>query len=241
MQVLAAAFPQMNISSMSGKKIDASRSLSGKLQVLAMPDGLINERVYRVIGAAMNRSEACAALDISSKGTSATREVRLRLLRFSADTLVAVLQYAFENPSPATTCPSIAKLLLLTTTHSSIKVDREMELETTRHDSLQSVGFADLGRGSEDLLVESDWGGAGAFESDLLVIDVSPTDFHPLLTVPTRAYSNLESEDASTQKLDLDRTREEQGKQMCFTKTAWAEKNTWFNPPHVTHPCYPAK
>lgn len=105
------------------------------------------------------------------------------------------------------------------------------------HSSLQGIRLLDLtGEGANELVIESDSGGAGTAGSDLLVFDLSKGRLDEVLNTESRMQ--YLTDDWYTQTLDLSRTRESHGQQFCFSKTTLFEAGKAFRPPRVTRPCY---
>ncbi|SRR5579883_1212960 len=167
---ITVLFPQMAVKLIPGKRIDSSRELKDELAPLSAPDALHDERVYLIDGAP-TPSEECVAMDIPNPDKrSPGREIRFRVYRMSDDFLLVAMQYAFADIQPGYGCTSIARLALL---RADFQVVQVIEFESARHYAIQRLDFVDLGRGGENLIIESDWGGGGAFESDLLVFELS--------------------------------------------------------------------
>jgi hypothetical protein len=110
-------------------------------------------------------------------------------------------------------------------------------LESAHHSSLQKCELLDLiGDGVDELVVESDWGGAGTAGSSLQVFDLSHGSFEEVLNTQSRLeYMDL---DRFTQVLNIGRTRQSNGRQVCVSKTTMFEGGKPFEPPRITYPCY---
>jgi hypothetical protein len=96
------------------------------------------------------------------------------------------------------------------------------------------------GHGADDLVIESDAGGGGDNGSGLQIFDLSDGGFEELVNTPSREdyYADPAERDKYTQVLDVERTRQIQGRQFCVTKTTFFEDGKPFKPPRITHPCY---
>jgi hypothetical protein len=237
---LQAVFPQMQVSVDPGKKIDDS-SLATKPGELSFPDALAGETVYRIVGKAMNKAERWASDDVINPGRfSNTREVRFKLFRWpneGSDGLLAVLQYDFSGANPAMSCPSIGLLVHLVRNAANWELRDEYLLETVHHHSMQGIEMQDLtGDGTDELVVESDFGGAGVSGSSMQVFDLSQGHFQEILNTD----SELEDSDQEglTQTLEIGATVRSHGQRFCFSKTTRFEKGKWFRSPQVSHPCY---
>ena len=90
--------------------------------------------------------------------------------------------------------------------------------------------------GADELVVESDSGGAGTVASDLLVFDLSKGRLDEVLNTASRMQ--YMTDDWYTQTLDLRRTRQSHGQRFCFSKTTLFESGKAFRSPQVTRPCY---
>jgi hypothetical protein len=165
---LRATFPGMEVSIDQGARIDNSSPEKPKPGEFASRDALAHESVYRVVGKAMNKVETWASDDVINPGRlSNTRLVRFRLFRWpneNADGLLAVLQYDFAGANPAMSCPSIGLLVHLVRNAARWEPRDEYLLETVHHHSIRGIEMLDLtGDGADELVVESDFGGAGVW------------------------------------------------------------------------------
>lgn len=235
---LRAIFPGMRISLVPGKRIgDPPPKKTGPYE-LDSPDPQATSNVYRVIGGAMNEAEKCASDQIVTGKVSDTRLVRFQIFRWPRSAgLLAVLQYAFEDASPAMACPSIGVLVQLANTDGTLKVGEQYLLETMHHFSLQAIRMLDLtGDGVDELVVESDFGGAGTWGTNLIVFDLTQNKFEEIFSTTSRI--SFETDDMYKQVLDIPRTLQQHGDRFCFTKTTMVEATEAFRPPRVTKPCY---
>jgi hypothetical protein len=239
MSALRAIFPGMQISLVPGKRIDDSWPTKQEPRELYGPDALAKEKVYRVIGKAMNEAEGCTSEDLGTPGKFVdVRLVRFRLFRWPKSTgVLAVLQYSFEDANPSLACSSIGLLVQLANGDGTWKVGDRYLLETMHHWSLQAIRMLDLtGDGLDELVVESDFGGAGTWGTNLLVFDLTQTKFEEIFSTNSRI--SFETDDMYKQVLDVPRTVQQRGKRFCFTKTTMVEATEAFRPPRVTRPCY---
>jgi hypothetical protein len=92
------------------------------------------------------------------------------------------------------------------------------------------------GDGIEELIVDSDWGGVGTVGSSVIIFDLSDGGFKEILDTTSRV--SYEDQDWFTQTLDIDRTRQHRGAELCFTKTLLFDKGIAYHPARVTKPCY---
>jgi hypothetical protein len=204
------------------------------------PDALAGETIYRVVGKSMNEAEKKASEDISAGTFSNVRQVRFRVFQWPGENnegLLVVLQYDFAGAKPALSCPSIGLLAHVVSNAEIWQLRIEYLLLTSHHFSLVRAEFVDLtGLGANELVLESDLGGAGSVGSSLQVFDLTSGNFDELLNT----YSRLQyvDQDWFTQVLDVDRTQRTHGRQFCCVKTTLFEEGTWFKPARITHPCY---
>jgi hypothetical protein len=240
---LRAIFPGMQVFVEPGKRIDKSWPVKPKPGEIFFPDALANETVYSVAGKARNEAEQCASENLVTQKFSNTRQVRFRLFRWPNENgggLLAIFQYGFVGASPAGSCWSIGLLVHLVKNADNWRVRNQYLLNTQHHSSLQRVEPLDLtGEGVDELVVESDFGGAGTGGSYLQVFALKNGSFEELLDEPSRL--EYMGRDHFTQTLDVNRTRQRGGKEFCFLKTALIEEGEWFHPPLVTHPCYESR
>jgi uncharacterized tellurite resistance protein B-like protein len=238
MSALHAIFPGMQITIVPGKRLgDPSPKKTG-LYELDSPDALATANVYRVIGKATNEAEKCASDQIITSKASNTRLVRFQIFRWPRSTgLLAILQYDFEGANPAMACPSIGLLVQLANVDGTVKVGEQYLLETVHHFSLQAIRMLDLtGDGIDELVVESDFGGAGTWGTNLTVFDLTQAKFEEMFSTDSR--TSFETDDMYKQVLDVPRTLQQRGERFCFTKTTMVEATEAFRPPRITRPCY---
>jgi len=84
-------------------------------------------------------------------------------------------------------------------------------------------------------VIESDFGGADTWGTNLMVFRPAPKIEQVFETTSQIIYK---TEEMFTQVLDLPRTIDLDGKQVCFTKTAMFENGEPLNPVVVSHICY---
>lgn len=229
---LQAIFPGMRISIVAGKHIDDSWPELPKPRQLNAPDAMAGESVYRVTGGTTNEAERQASSQIVTGKSSITRLVRFQVFPWpDRSTMLAVLQYSFEDAIPPMACPTIG--LLVELVNGEVR-DRYL-LETTQHFSLQTARLTSLGTGADELVIESDFGGADTWGTNLMVFRPGPKIEQVFETTSQIVYK---TEEMFTQMLDLPRTIDLDGKQVCFTKTAMFENGQPLNPVVVSHVCY---
>lgn len=237
---LRAIFPGMLVSLDRSKRIDDSWPEKPNAGELYFPDALAGESVYAVTGHAMNEAESEASKDIITGKVSNTRQLRFQLFRWPKENdtgLLAVLQYDFPGASPAMSCPSVGLLVHLKRNTADWAVEEQYLLETVHHHSLQGIRLLDLtGEGADELVIESNSGGAGTAGSDLLVFDLSKGRLDEVLNTESRMQ--YMTDDWYTQTMDLSRTRQNHGQRFCFSKTTLFEAGKAFRPPRITRPCY---
>lgn len=240
-QILAAAFPGMEISLLPGKTIDSTwRPNNLKKNALTFPDAMAQEKVYGVTGKPANETERCAA-----QGAGNKREVRLRLYmwpgaRTPGTDWLTIMQYGFAGVSANAQCSSVPLLLHLTRLGSAWKVTERLVLDSHGHKSFQGIRLVDLtGDGRDELVVESDSHGDDAESSEIYIFDLTQGRFDERLNMATRMSASVMGQEQYLQVLDVPRSLKEQGKQFCFVKTIYAEEGMWFAAPHVSRICYP--
>lgn len=234
-RALSSIFPQMKITVGDPYPIPARKP--GEL--IVFPDALDGQKVYHVVGPASGEAELCAAGDVATMKRSDARELRFVIYHWpkSAD-ILAILQYRFTGiESPAGACWSIGRIVHLAGGHDAWRVTENRDLDTQHHAGLERVELTDVsGDGTDDLLIESDWGGAGTAGSSLLIFSLQ----EGRLTQELEVVSRMEGLDESfTQPLDLGRTRKTQGKRFCFTKTDLGSNGQLYRDRPISRPCYP--
>ena len=231
MKVLAVLFPKARINEIQGKRIDNS----GRVGSVEFPDALKDEKVYHVEAPPIGEAEECAASSLVDPEIVGRRRV-LRLKLFSLGNepeYVAAMQYKFSDANPPFACPSIARLSIV----SQRKRVDDYVPEMTHHSGWQTIGFANLtGPGSDDLIVESDWGGGGAQYGELSIFDLAPNKLRQLIQIRSRGV-DYQREWASV--LDVAKTASKQGREFCFTQTTFQVAEKTLQPPQATYPCYP--
>jgi hypothetical protein len=237
---LPTIFPGAQVAIESGKRVKYARQEKPKAGELFFPDAFVDEKVYSVTGGATNEAEMEASRDVVTQRYSNTRHVKIRLFRWPRENgagLLAVLQYDFPGANPAMCCLSIGRLVHLVRDAEKWEVRSQYLLESAHHSSLQKCELLDLiGDGVDELVVESDWGGAGTAGSSLQVFDLSHGSFEEVLNTQSRLeYMDL---DRFTQVLNIGRTRQSNGRQVCVSKTTMFEGGKPFEPPRITYPCY---
>jgi hypothetical protein len=139
--------------------------------------------------------------------------VRFRLFRWPGEHgagLVGVFQYDFSGANPALSCPSIGLLVHLVKREGNWEVHGRYLLETIHHRSLQRVEPIELtSDGVPELVIESDFGGAGTAGSSLQVFDLRRGAFQELLNTNSRL--EYMDQDSYTQVLDVGQTMQTHG------------------------------
>jgi hypothetical protein len=244
MDVLQAVFPKTTISLAVGRSINDSWGPTEHSKEFLFPDALATEKVYRVVGPASGRDEECAASDVMNYSSfSQIREVRFQVFPWpgAADSgsLLAVLQYAFPGANPPGSCSSLARVSRVMNVRGKWRESVGFDLAITHHGSIQRIELANLAGGhSQELLVESDWGGAGVHGTNLAIFSLSLGRFDQWLNVPSRVYSSADG-DSFVQTLDLPRTRHRNAERFCFRRIMFAKDGLWLSQPVETRPCYP--
>jgi hypothetical protein len=199
---------------------------------------MAKENVYRVIGKPTNEAEKDASGKLMTIRVSSTRSVRFQIFHWPKHTgLLAVLQYAFEDATPSMACPSIGLLVQLAIVDGTWRARDQYLLETEHHFSVQSIRMLDLnGDGVDELFVESDFGGAETWGTNLTVFDLTQAKFEEIFSTTSRI--SFSTDDEYKQVLDVPRTLQQRGERFCFTKTTMIEATEAFRPPRITKPCY---
>jgi hypothetical protein len=236
MEALRAVFPGMQISA-TGKRVNArERDWSS---VIPFPDALAGEQVYRVAGKPQNEVERCNA-DGGIGRISSVREVALRLYawpRLSTD-FVAVLQYAFAAALPTMPCSSIGLVAHIARRAGRLVAEDQFLLDSEHHWSIPGIELVDLtGDGIEELVVDSDFGGAYVSASKRYIFDLS----RARLALRAEADSHVVRLEPGHQQeftfvLDRARSRSYAGTKFCFINTVYRP-----SPPRVTNVCLPAR
>jgi hypothetical protein len=238
--VLHAVFPGKEISIDQGQKIVNVWPSASKPGEVSFPDALAGEGVYRVVGEASNAAERDASVDIITGKFSASRRVRFKLFRWPNEGdvgLLGVFQYDFLGANPALSCPSVGLLVHLHGNAGKWEVHDAYLLQTSHHFSVQRIELLDLtGDGVHELVIESDFGGAGGGGSTLQVFGLTRGNLEELLNTNSRL--EYMDEEGYSQVLDIDRTLKAHGQQFCVLKETIFEKGKWFKKPIVTRPCY---
>src|SRR5260370_26207336 len=190
LQALAGILPGRMVSVEVDREIDSSHRSADPRRLVAFPDALAKEKVYRVTGAPANEVERCAA---AGKSTG-QREARLRVYPWPPNgkdgVLLAVVQYAFQGPDPDSSCASIAVLVRLVTAGQKLEVAERFLLDTAKHEGLQNVQLVDLtGDGVEDLVVESDFGEKDASGATIQIFELSHGKLEQVLEHASRMYA----------------------------------------------------
>jgi hypothetical protein len=241
LQILASIFPGMELARIFQRVEDSSLRIQNRWR-MDFPDALAAEQLYRVTGSPLNEQERCAADDLLNRMTRDTREVRFQIYAWPGSAanqrILAIVQYRFAGAKPSATCTSIAALFRLAPAGKKWEIEERYFLDTAKHHHLEGIQLARVtGASEEELVIESDYGDATRFGSDLRVFNLAHGHFLELVDVPSRVYIAVKAE-AWTQSLDIARTLAQQGDRFCFVKTVYAAEQRWFATPLVTKPCY---
>jgi hypothetical protein len=237
LMALHAAFPGTQISVARGEKVDDSWPEEQKTAQLSSPDALARENIYRVTGNVVNEAEKVASDQLITHQPSNTRLVRFQVFHWPEGAgLLAVLQYKFEDALPSMECPSIGLLVHLENVEGSWQARDRYLVQTMYHSTLQTIRMMNLnGEGADQLVLESDFGGADTWGTNMMIFNLGPKIE---LAFETTSQIMHGSEDMFTQVLDVPGTIEQHGMEVCFTKTTMFEDGKLFNPARITKPCY---
>src|SRR5580700_4909310 len=171
MAALRAIFPGMQISLLEGKRIDVSWPEQPRRMELDSQDALAKENVYRVVGKPANEAEKQASAQLITGRSSSTRLIRFQIFHWpNSPGLLAVLQYSFEDAVPSMACPSLGLIVQLANANGAWEVRDRYLLETMHHFSLKTLRVLNLsGAGADNLVIESDFGGADTWGTNILV------------------------------------------------------------------------
>jgi hypothetical protein len=232
---LRAIFPGMQISLIPDKRIDDSWPENPRRNQLDSPDALSKENVYRVIGQPTNEAEKQASAQLINGKPSNTRLIRFQIFHWpNSEDLLAVLQYKFEDAIPSSACPSIGLLVKLQNVAGAWQIRDRHLLETTYHFTLQTIRMLNLTGDGDELIIESDFGGAETWGTNFLVFNLGEKIERVFET--TSQLSRM-TDDMFTEVLDVPETIQRQGKQFCFTKTTMIEGGIAFKPVRISKPC----
>jgi hypothetical protein len=92
------------------------------------------------------------------------------------------------------------------------------------------------GDGVDELVVESDFGGAGTWGTRFLVFEPRHNKFEEIFSGTSRI--SYEIDDIYKEVLDVPKTLRQRGERFCFTKTTMVEATETFYPLRITKPCY---
>ncbi len=233
---LRTIFPGMQISLIEGKRIDDSWPEQPKAAELDGQDALAKENVYRVVGKAMNEAEKQASAHLLNSTYSTTRLIRFQVFRWPAGSgLLAVLQYNFEGAIPAMAYSSLGLLVKLANENGNWEVRDRYLLETNYHFALKTVRMLNLSGENDQLVVESDFGGADTWGTNFLAFDLGVKLERIFETTSQISY---QTSDRFTQEFDVPETVQRDGKEFCFTKTTMFEEGILFSPARISKVCY---
>lgn len=227
---LRAVFPATQVSLAEGMRIDDSWPATA-------PDALGEEKVYRVSGPPTNQAERIASSHVITGKPSMTRLVRFQVFHWpDKPALLVVLQYKFQDALPPMECPSLGLLVELVNAGGGWKPRDHYLLDTMHHISLKTIRMLNLDGGSTDqLLIESDFGGAGTWGVNLLVFRLDDK-LQPVFKITSQIFSA--ADDMFTQALDVPATIQMGGAQFCFTKTTMIEDGIAYAPVRISKLCY---
>jgi len=136
--------------------------------------------------------------------------------------------------------PSIGLLVHLHKEGGRWNIRDRYVLETVHHHAIQTITLGDLtGDAVDDLLVESNNGGAGVVASSLQVFDLSRGHFEELLNTFSRLDSRGDDDPVIfTQSFDVTRTLRSRGRRFCVSKTVLFARGRWIKQPGVVDLCY---
>jgi len=233
---LRAIFPGMQISVLDGKRIDDSWPQQPRPSELDSPDALAKETVYRVTGKATNEAENEASAQLITGNASNTRLIRFKLFPWPNSTgLLAVLQYKFEDAVPSMACPTLGLLVQLANVKGAWEVRDRYLLETMHHFSLKTIRMLNLSGNGDELVIESDFGGAETWGTNFLVFNLGARLERIFETTSQISYM---TNDRFTQELDVPETIQRGGQEFCFTKTTMFEDGILFKPARLSKVCY---
>jgi hypothetical protein len=236
LSALRAVFPGMQISLFDGKRINDSWPDEPRPSELDASDALAKENVYRVTGPAANEAEKQAASQLITGKPSSTRLVRFQVFPWpSSKGLLAVLQYKFEDAVPSMACPSLGLLVQLANVDGNLEVRDRYLLETMHHFSLKTVRMLNLTGDGDELMIESDFGGAETWGTNFLIFNLSAKLERVFETTSQISY---QTNDRFTQALDIPETIQRGGQEFCFTKTTMFEDGILFKPARISKVCY---
>ena len=233
---LRAIFPGMQISLLEGKRIDDSWPEQPKPSELDSPDALASQPVYRVTGPATNEAEKQASSQLITGTPSTTRWVRFVVFHWPNSTgMLAVLQYQFEDAVPPMSCPTLGLLVQLNNVNGKWVVGDRYLLETMHHFSLKTIRMLNLAGDQDELVIESDFGGAETWGTNFLAFHLGAKLERFFETTSQISY---QTSDRFTQDFDVPETIERGGNEYCFTKTTMFENGIYFKPERISKVCY---
>lgn len=237
-----ATFPGMQIRAVASQKIDDSGQPKPSEPGPNFLDALAAETAYEVTGKSRDPIEECAAENLATSQFSQVRRLRFQLYEWPDQAQfarLAILQYDFTGAQPAGSCWLIGLLIRLVKQASGWQPEAQFLLGDHHHSEIYRIDLIDLtGDGGNDLILESNYGGAGTTGAFCRIFDLRRGTFHELIKIVSfREHGIL---DRFTQVLDTQSTRQSRGSRFCFQKLTQFEKGKLFNPARRTRPCYPA-
>lgn len=242
LEALRAVFPGMPVVAVPGKRVKTEKV--DRNSDIQFPNALAGEQLYQATGKARNEVEHCASEDMLKQTFSSVREVAFRVYPWPRSTtdFAAVLQYDFSDASPALSCSSIGLITHLLRKANKLVVIEQVLLDPMHHWSLPQIRLVDLtGDGIDELVVESDGGGAEVASSTMHIYDLSRGRLNERAIAGVRnlIYRSGEEEE-STFVLDVARSRTFAGAKFCFVKTRFMERMRKLTPPRVSNVCFGA-
>jgi hypothetical protein len=236
LNVLRAIFPGMQVSLLEGKRINDSWPEQPKRSELDSPDAFAKENIYWVIGKATNEAENQASAQLITGHSSITRQVRFQIFPWpNTKGLLAVLQYKFEDALPPMACPTLGVLVQLEKVKGKWEVRDQRLLETMYHFSLKTVRMLNLTGNGDQLIVESDFGGADTWGTNFLIFNLADKFEQAFETTSQISY---DTNDRFIAEFDVPETIRQGGSEYCFTKTTMFENGILYNPTRISKVCY---
>lgn len=238
LKILAAVFPGMKISAgaVPVRKITPRRP--GTFPPIDFPDVLAGERQYSIAGEPANDTEMCAAENMLDSSFSRVRKLQFKVFVLpSTHDAVAVIQYSFANSNPAGSCWSVGRIVRLSLEKSGWRVTHDRMLEHQHHSAFEEINLIDLDNdGFGELIVDSDWGGAGNIDSNLLIFSPRQGQLEEWLRITSRYEGD---EGSFEQRLDVAASKATSGQRFCFRKIGYAEADYKVLPrPKPSSVCY---
>lgn len=229
--VLKDIFPGAVVTREWDMHLDSTYSVGS----IEYPDALRREPVFFVTGTK-------ATTRTGTERYTGPRLVRLKLFALPAAhspvRLLGILQYRFLDPA-ISAGSSVSTAVLLEEGTPTWRVASQFTLDTMHHSTVTGIQLVDLdGDGREELLLDSQSGGAETIASVLIVFQLAQGLLQPILLNTTRLQQGSESNRQEyTQVLDIGAAIQARATQFCFAKTAYAE-GVPLAKPRRTRACY---